>query len=519
MALVADQSEVVSFLTRRFAGNGAPPRVVTTHASMVFLTRERAFKLKRAVRFAFLDFSTPERRLALCEREVTLNRRWAPGLYLAARRLTREADGRLALDGAGELVDALVEMRRFPDADLLEARVAAGDVTPALMTGLARRLAALHAAAPPERDRSGGDHANAERGGAAALARVLALDDAALRAAGVFAGAEIDALTGALAAAHARLAPLLDARRDAGKVRRCHADLILRNICVLDGEAIPFDALEFDEDLGTIDVLYDLAFLLMDVWRAGRADLANLVFNRYLDAADETDGLALMPFFVAVRASVRAHVTAAQAREAGPEGAAALAAQARAYFDLARACLAPVAPRLVAVGGLSGSGKSTLAAALAPALGPIPGARVLSSDRLRKAMHGVSAETRLPPEAYRPEVSRRVYATQREAAARALAAGSAVVVDAVFDRPDARAAIEAVAREAGARFDGLWLDAPLSTLGDRVEARRHDASDATRAVLEAQAEGDVGAMGWTRLDAAAPPERLAGVARRILAPE
>lgn len=519
MTLVADQSEIVSFLTRILTVGDAPPRVVSTHASLVFLTRERAFKLKRAVRFAFLDFSTPQRRLALCARELELNRRWAPDLYLALRRVTREADGRLALDGDGALVDALVEMRRFADADLLETRLTAGDVSPALMTGLARRLAALHVQAPARRD----------HGGASALARVLALNEAALRATDAFAAAEIEALTAALAAALARLAPLLDARRDAGKTRRCHADLILRNICVLDGEAIPFDALEFDEDLGAIDVLYDLAFLLMDLWRAGRPDLANLVFNRYLDAADETDGLALLPFFVAVRATVRAHIAAAQAQDVAaaqapaagddPDAARALARQARVYFDLARACLAAAPARLVAIGGLSGSGKSTLAAALAPDLGAIPGARVLSSDRLRKAMHGVLAETRLPPEAYQPDVSRAVYARQRDDAARALAAGCAVVADAVFDRPDARVAIEGVARAARARFDGLWLDAPLAALGERVEARRHDPSDATRAVLEAQAEGDPGPIAWTRLDAAAPRERLRERARRVLTPD
>ena len=491
MTVVADQSETIAFLTAALADAAGPPRIVATHASLVFLGRERAIKLKRAVRFAFLDFSTPQRRLDLCRRELALNRRTAARLYLDVRRITRAADGGLTFDGDGALIDAVVVMRRFADADLLDHRAEAGDLPAPLMTDLARAIAAFHAEATPTR----------AHGGAAAMARVLALDEEALRASGLFAAGETDELTRALRDAHARLAPLLDARRDAGKVRRCHGDLTLRNICVFEDAATPFDALEFDEDLASVDVLYDLAFLLMDLWRRGRDETANLVFNRYLDAADETGGLPLLPFFMAVRATVRAHVTAAQAAEAAPAQADALRAEARLYFDLAGACLALAPAILVAVGGLSGSGKSTVAAVVAPTLGPLPGARVLSSDRIRKALHGVAAETRLPAQAYQPEVSRAVYAAQRAQARATLDAGFAVVADAVFDRPDARATIEAVAREAGVAFHGVWLDAPLDVLGPRVAARSGDPSDATLAVLRAQAEAGPGDMTWTRLDA------------------
>lgn len=491
MTLIADQSDVVAFLRERLRDAGGEPRLVSTHASLVLLGATRVFKLKRAVRYAFLDFSTPQRRLDLCRREVELNRRTAPQLYLGAHAITREQDGSLAFDGPGALVDAVVEMRRFSDADLLDQRAQRGDLPPAMMTRLARSIAAFHAAALPD----------TTRGGAAAMARVVDGADAELRATGLLAPPEADALAAALRAALTRAAPLLDARRDAGKLRRCHGDLTLRNICVLDGEATPFDCLEFDETLATVDVLYDLAFLLMDLWRRGRRDAANLVFNRYLDAADETDGLSLLPFFMATRAAVRAHIAARQASEAHGAEARTLRAEARAHVDLAAALLAPAPAMLVAVGGFSGSGKSTLAAALAPDLGAPPGARVLSSDRLRKAMHGVAAETRLPADAYAPEISRAVYAAQREQAAATLKTGVAVVADAVFDRADAREAIAQVARDAAVAFRGLWLDAPLDALAGRVEARKGDASDATVAVLRAQAQAGAGAVDWTRLDA------------------
>jgi uncharacterized protein len=226
------------------------------------------------------------------------------------------------------------------------------------------------------------------------------------------------------------------------------------------------------------------------------------VFNRYLDGADETDGLGLMPFFMAVRAAVRAHVTAVQASEAQEDRAETLH-EALAYFELAERLMTPVAPILVAVGGLSGSGKSTAAASIASAVGAPPGARVLSSDRIRKALHGVAPETRLPETAYRPEISERVYARMRDEARAALVAGCAVVADAVFDRPADREAIARVAGDTGVAFDGFWLAAPVDVLLGRLAGRKGDPSDATAAVLLAQAARDCGEISWRLMDAAA----------------
>jgi predicted kinase len=319
-------------------------------------------------------------------------------------------------------------------------------------------------------------------------------------------------------AAFERLAPVMEARRRAGKVRRCHGDLILRNICLLDGTPVLFDCLEFDEELATIDVLYDLAFVLMDLRHRGLPDLANFLFNRYLDDMDETDGLSLLPFFMAVRAAVRAHVTAAQAQGAPDDKASSLREEARAYFDLALSLLRPSEPMLLAIGGFSGSGKSTVAARVAAHLGPAPGARILNTDRIRKQLHHLPVEQRLPPEAYRPEVSQKVYETLRKLAADALSQGFAVIADAVFDRPDERIAIEDVARSSHARFAGVWLEAPAAVLLPRIAARRHDPSDATADVLMAQLERESGEIRWTRIDAAGDPSRSADRVLDLLRP-
>ena len=497
----ADQHATIAFLRGL-----APCTQITTHCSHVFVYGERVLKLKRALRYAYLDFSTPEKRIVDCERELAINRRFTPNLYLGLRRITRNADGALKLDGAGETVDGVVEMRRFRDDDLFSRVVEEGRATPALVTRLAGVIAASH------------DKAQlASEGGAEAFGRVLALNEAALRASAPVTPERVEALCARLRELRAHHAALLDARRSRGCVRRCHGDLTLRNICLFEGEPALFDALEFDEGLATIDVLYDLAFPLMDLWRLGARDLANLLFNRYLDARDEADGLPLLPLFMATRAVVRAHVTAALAKEA-PERL----AEAQGYFALAEAFLEPRKPLLVALGGFSGSGKSTLSARLASALGPAPGARIHATDRIRKALHGVAATDKLPLEAYAPEVSARVYAMEREACAATLRAGHGCIAEAVFDRAQDRAAIEAVALAAGVRFAGFWLEAPVEVLAQRIAGRRGDPSDADEAVMRAQvARGNEG-VGWTLLDAAQGVEAMAGevVCRtELLAPE
>jgi len=266
-------------------------------------------------------------------------------------------------------------------------------------------------------------------------------------------------------------------------VRRCHGDLHLRNICLLDGKPTLFDCLEFSDALASIDVLYDLAFLLMDLEHRGLTDFANLVLNRYLDLTDEDDGLPAMPLFLSLRAAIRAHVTAtAMDQAAHAESTLDMAAEARRYLDLAAQLLRPRPRRLVAIGGLSGSGKSTLAAALAPGIG----ARVLRSDVIRKHLFGVAPETRLPASAYAPEVSHRVYETLGEKAAAALAAGYSVIIDAVSLKPEERRSFAPVAEAAAVPFWGLWLAAPASTMEARLRARRHDASDASPEVLTQQ---------------------------------
>ncbi|MBL8588653.1 MAG: AAA family ATPase [Methylobacteriaceae bacterium] len=490
--IVENQDEAIEFLhaTAR-ARTGAAAEIISTHISTVALFGDTALKLKRAVRLPYVDFSTAERRAAACRVELDLNRRTAPALYRAVRDIRRGADGRLAFADEGPLVDSVVEMRRFDQRDLFDAMAREGRLTAAHVEALAAHVAAFHAR----------EAAVAEGGGAAGLAAAMAINAQGLRAATLFDRAAVERLIADFEAALARHRDLLEARRRGGRVRRCHGDLTLRNICLFEGAPLAFDCLDFDPALATTDVLYDLAFPLMDLWRDGAHDLANLAFNAYLDRADEIDGLALTPLFMATRAAVRAHVAATLAMESAAPEQTPAGRDARDYFDLAASLLRPARPRLVAIGGFSGSGKSTLARALAAHVGGAPGARRVASDRLRKAMFGVEATQRLPESAYAGEVSARVYDQLEAQAARALAAGGSVIADAVFDRAERRAAIEAAARAAGVDFVGLWLEAPAATLQARVAARQHDPSDATAAVVADQLARGAGDIGWTRIAA------------------
>lgn len=523
MALaVEDQSGAAALLGDPATHGGAPVRRIDTHGAMVFLAGDLAWKLKRAVAFPYMDFSTPARRQAACRAEVRLNRRTAPTLYRGVVALVEEAGRwRLAADPGGEtppdlpalppvgaatVRDWAVVLRRFPDGALLDAQ-APEALTPALMDRLADAIAAFHDAAEV--------HTDADPG---ALAEIVAGNLDGLRAAPeLFPPNAVARLADLSASALDRLRPLLARRVVDGRVRHCHGDLHLRNIVLLDGAPTLFDAIEFNDAFAVIDVLYDLAFLLMDLEQRGLRAQANRVLNRYLERTGDLDGLALLPLLLAARATVRAKVGVPIAEaQTDPNQAAAARAEARAYCDAALDFLAPPPPRLIAVGGLSGTGKTTLARALAPALDPAPGAVVIRSDVLRKRRAGVPETERLPAEAYTPDASAAVYADLLDACRRVLAAGHPVIADAVCARPNERAALAALATERGVRFDGLWLEAPTDALTARVTARTADASDADAQVVALQQTYDTGPIDWPRLPTGAPPDRVAAEARRLL---
>jgi aminoglycoside phosphotransferase family enzyme/predicted kinase len=502
------QIDIVAFLERGDAfGAREAPRRIDTHCASIFLSGDRAWKLKRAVQFGYLDFSTPERRRKALEAELRLNRRTAPQLYLAVHPIMQAPDGRLTIGGTGAAIDWLLEMRRFPDDALLDQHAAHGRLDERLLMRLADRINAFHATAEPLVTGEGsGRFRSVVEGNIASMAavsEVLAPDQARLL------GKRLLDLTG-------ELTPQLDARGLSGRIRHAHGDLHLANIALIDDVPTLFDCLEFSTELATIDILYDLAFLLMDLWYRDLHTEANIVFNRYLDlSSEDEDGIMLMPLFLSVRATIRAHVLAAQCMRTGRDRP--LADQARTYLDLALALTQYVRPRLIAVGGLSGTGKSSLARVLGGDIGRAPGARIYRTDVLRKRLAGLVPETRLPRNSYSEAAAALVYATVDSLTARVLSLGQSVIADAVFAQRDQRLKIEAVGRKAGLGFEGLWLEAPSETRLARVGGRGADASDADTAVAQAQADlaiGDLG--GWQLISAAGPLDEVSTKARHAL---
>jgi aminoglycoside phosphotransferase family enzyme/predicted kinase len=467
-----------------------------THGNLVFLAGQNAYKIKRAVCFGYMDFSTLEKRRIACHREVEINQRWAPGLYLGCVPITCRPDGSLSLGGAGEIVEWAVHMRRFDQNDLLSVRAERGQLDRDLSVRLAQAVFSSHGMAVRASPQSG----------VAPCRDLVASISRGLADANAFTPDSTTSLKIALQQQLDRASAIIDERAKHGFVRRCHGDLHLANVVLLQGQPTLYDALEFDEALATIDTLYDLAFLLMDLDVQAQRPAANIVLNRYLYCSgQELDlhGLAALPLFLSLRAAIRALVTSDRAAQEACESRERDLARARRYLVASLAYATPAMPRLIVVAGLSGTGKTTLAAALAPLVGASPGAVHLRSDLERKALAGVGELERLPASGYTPDARRRIYNSLREKAAAALRAQHAVVLDAVYDSESERREIENLADSLNMPMHGLWLHADATTLIARVEARRGDASDATPDVVRQQLGVATGCLSarWQRLDA------------------
>lgn len=494
---------MADFLADPATHGGAAVERIDTHTAVVIMAGDRAWKLRRPVDYGFLDYSTRTRRWDAARREIALNDRTAPGLCIGIAMVAGEP-GAFRLDPpetADTTAEPVVLMNRFDGRDLFDRMAEDGRLTTTLLRATGRAVGAMHKAAEavPSPIRLP-DFATNEATQLTDLAPVL--------------GPGVLELAQQLREAGANLGPIA-ARRPC---RRCHGDLHLRNIVLWRGRPAPFDGIDFNDAISDIDPLYDLAFLLMDLQHRGHAELKSAVFNAWAEAmagnpgAQEDvayAGLALLPFYQACRAAIRAKVDGLGAAKVPAEARGAIVAEAQEYLDQAHSLLSnPRQPCLLAVGGLSGSGKSTLAHALASKIGAV----VLRTDAIRKGLQGVAETERLPPEAYSRDASDRVYDTLLRRAGMALSGNATVILDAAHLRAQERDRAESLAAEHGAAFAGLWLDAPLHTLRDRVEERRGDVSDATPHVVTVQSGYDLGPIHWHRLDAATGADAVAATA-------
>ncbi|SHL57096.1 hypothetical protein SAMN05444414_12027 [Roseovarius marisflavi] len=484
------QDQVIAFLSCPNHHPGAAAvELVETHGALIFLAGDVALKIKRAVRYDYMDLSTLDLREKMIRRELELNQPIAPDIYKGVVPVTREANGRLALDGNGTPVEWVLRMRRFPASDELAVIAHEGRLDDVLARALGQSVFDYHVKTPQRT----ADGATLIADILDELDRVFAdLDD-------LLDAAQIDRFHTQSRTALDTLAPLLRQRGADGHIRRCHGDLHLGNLVLLNGKPVPFDALEFDEVLGTCDVLYDLAFLIMDLQHRALGRVANIVFSYYLLAAmgREDNGLAALPLFIAIRAAIRAMVLAQTARATGSP----IGEDAARYLTEALAVLSPPEPALVLIGGLSGSGKTTVAQDLAPRIGAAPGAVLLRSDTERKAMQGADPQSHLSASAYSPEARAAIYDRVIQRAERILKAGHSVLIDATFLAHADKEKATALAARAHVVLHRFWLDAPLDILIDRVTARRGDASDADADVVRAQYTSATRPEDWRVIDA------------------
>jgi len=438
--------------------------LIETHISWVLLAGDTAYKIKKPVRLAFVDYGDLAARRHFCEEEVRLNQRLAPSLYLGVTRITG-TPGAPALDGAGPVLEYAVRMRRFAPGALFSEQLASNTFSADGVDRLATLLAGFHAGAP--RVDATSDFASPARRRASALAALEGVRP--LASADVFA-----ALRAWLEAEADALAALWTSRKAEGRVRECHGDLHLANVVTHDGGVVAFDCIEFDPALRWVDVLDDLAFAVMDFDARGRRDLAFRLLNGWLDRTGDHGGLPTLRFSLVYRALVRAQVE--HLRQAS-------SAAAQRYLQAARGWIAPRDVRLSITHGLPGSGKSFASQRLLEQQGAIR----LRSDVERKRLFGLGLleDSRARGlNLYDAETTARTYQHLFETARIALQAGYPVILDAAFLRRAERTQAQALARTLGVPFSIIACEAPLPVLRARLLGRRGDPSEADTAVLE-----------------------------------
>jgi aminoglycoside phosphotransferase family enzyme/predicted kinase len=505
-------------LAARFPDQVHEPQLLETHISWVVLTGQWAYKVKKPVRFGFVDYSTSELRRRYCDRELELNRRWAPELYRdvvpifvgAGLAEVGGGEGRLRFGEAGEsprpgerLVDHAVKMFQFTQESLLINRLAAGEVEPRAMERLGLALAQMHAKLPIV---SGGEglarsgSIDPERENFEVLERALPAGDPDRE--------KLVMLRRWSDAAAERLRPLLIARAAGGAVRECHGDLHLGNLLLLDDRFVPFDGIEFSDNLRQIDRWDEVAFLVMELAEHGYERHAHRLVDSYAEAADDYEGLGLLRYYLVGRAMVRAKVDHLRQRQVaeGSGGGDVLSAAGRRYIAYACGVTGPRPRELWMTWGLSGSGKSTQAARLVEQRGYVR----IRSDVQRKRLAGIDPWQRekgegVAPDIYTAAMNERTYGKLLELARVVLEAGFGVVVDATFLGRGQREPFIRLAREVGVPAACLVCRAEPEELERRLKGRDGDPSDATWEVMLAQrsrAEEPVSEEGARVVDAA-----------------
>jgi uncharacterized protein len=454
--------------------------LVQTHVSNVFLTGEYAYKLKKSVNFGFLDFSTLEKRQHFLEEEIRLNQPLAASIYLEVLPITREND-RFILGGTGEVVEYALKMRQFPQEDLLSELFDSGKLKEEDLEEMGKIVAQFHAQmltneyiktfGTVDRIRQSIDENYQQTRKYIGIAQTQAQYEATKNFTDNF---------------FVSREALFQQRCDENKIGECHGDLHLKNICKWQGKIQLFDRIEFNEPFRFVDVMYDVAFAVMDLEARGRKDLGNAFLNAYVERTGDWEGLQVLPLYLSRQAYVRAKVTSFLLDDAAIPATAKEAAckTAADYYRQAYEYTQPQQGKLMLMSGLSGSGKSTAAKKLARKYNAVQ----IRSDAVRKHLAGIPLEAKGGQELYTAEMSQKTYARMLDLAKLLLIQGFKVILDARYDLVSSRAEALDLAQSLNVPFEIFYCTAPIEVVRSRLAGRSNDISDATEDLLSQQQE-------------------------------
>lgn len=458
--------------------------VVETHISLLFLTGRYAYKVKKNVDLGFLDFSSPEKREHYCREELRLNRRLCPELYLDVVPVTND-DGRLRIAGSGRIVDHAVKMVQFDRSMELDSLLSRNLLREEAVDQIAEVVAAFHLSLPAV-----GPDTPFGRPEMVIQPVLDNFTEAARLTMDREEAEELASLKSWSEAEHRRLLTLFSSRKATGRIRQCHGDMHTGNMVLWNGKVTIFDCIEFNPFLSTIDVISDIAFLVMDLEHRGRPEYAWRFLNDYLSLTGDYDGLPLLRFYKTYRAMVRAKVTAIRLLQETADGRkSGILDEHRAYLALARSFGMAKPCGLVITCGVSGSGKTTLARRMSEKLQAVH----IRSDVERKRLFGIERLEKTGGERkralYAVETTKRTYAKMHSIASRCLDENYTVIADATFLCEKERRKFVELAERRGLPVMILCCSAPEDVLEHRVNSRRRegaDASEADRSVLVSQ---------------------------------
>ena len=455
-----------------------PIELIQTHISSVLLTGDYVYKVKKPVNFEFLDFSTLAARHHFCQEELRLNNLLAPEIYLEVLPITQSGQN-FVLGGEGEPQEYVLKMRQFPQNALLSQMLKQGKLTKELMEQLGRIVARFHLQAQTnEYIRSFGEIAQIKD----AIAKNYQQSQKYIG--GLQTNQQYQDTKNFSDRFFSSQAALLKQRQENDWIRECHGDLHLDNICFWHDKIQLCDRIEFNEPFRFVDVMYDVAFLVMDLEASGEKELANVFLNTYIEQTGDWDGLAVLPLYLSRQAYVRAKINS----WLGDDPTFTLENQqqakdkARNYYHLAWEYTRAHQGKLVLMSGVSGSGKTTVARKLANSLGAIH----IRSDAVRKHLSGTPLDQPGAQNIYTSEMTKQTYRRLLELGIKLANQGFTVILDAKYDRQALRSAVIFQANNNQIPLEIIFCTAPDEVLRDRLLARTGDISDATVDLLESQ---------------------------------